>query len=61
MMELEAPAAAAAAAAGLILDISKLIVRRATPEELAAHEKYLDLLEKDARGPSLWRRLESGS
>jgi DNA polymerase III subunit epsilon len=61
MMELEAPAAAAAAAAGLILDISKLIVQRATPEELAAHEKYLDVLEKDARGPSLWRRLESGS
>jgi DNA polymerase-3 subunit epsilon len=61
MMELEAPAAAAAAAAGLILDISKLIVQRATSEELATHEKYLDIMEKDARGPSLWRRLESGS
>jgi DNA polymerase-3 subunit epsilon len=58
MMELEAPAAAAAAAAGLILDVSRLIVLRATPEELAAHEKYLDALEKDAKGPSVWRRAE---
>jgi DNA polymerase-3 subunit epsilon len=57
MMELEAPAAAAAAAAGLILDVSKLIVQRASAEEAALHEKYLDTLEKDAKGPSLWRRL----
>ena len=57
MMELEAPAAAAAAAAGLILDVSKLIVQRATAEELAAHEQYLDALEKQAKAPSLWRRL----
>jgi len=56
-MELEAPAAAAAAAAGLILDISRLIVQRASPEELASHESYLDALEKDAKGPSVWRRL----
>jgi DNA polymerase III subunit epsilon len=35
MMDLEAPAAAAAAAAGLILDVSKLIVQRASAEELA--------------------------
>jgi DNA polymerase-3 subunit epsilon len=59
MMELEAPAAAAAAAAGLILDVSKLIVQRASPEELALHEQYLDAMEKDAKGPSLWRRLAS--
>ena len=57
MMELEAPAAAAAAAAGLILDVSKLIVQRATSEELASHEKYLDALEKDAKRPSVWRKL----
>ena len=56
MMELEAPAAAAAAAAGIILDVSKLIVQRASPEELAAHEQYLDAMEKDAKGPSVWRR-----
>jgi len=59
MMELEAPAAAAAAAAGIILDVSKLIVQRASAEELAAHEQYLDAMEKDARGASLWRRLAS--
>jgi DNA polymerase-3 subunit epsilon len=57
MMELEAPAAAAAAAAGLILDVSRLIVQRASAEEAALHESYLDALEKDAKGPSLWRRL----
>jgi DNA polymerase III subunit epsilon len=61
MMELEAPAAAAAAAAGLILDVSKLIVRRASAEELAAHEKYLDALEKEAKRPTVWRSLESAS
>jgi DNA polymerase-3 subunit epsilon len=57
MMELEAPAAAAAAAASLILDVSRLIVQRASAEEAALHERYLDALEKDAKGPSLWRRL----
>ena len=56
MMELEAPAAAAAAAAGIILDVSKLIVQRASPDELAAHEQDLDAMEKDAKGPSVWRR-----
>jgi DNA polymerase-3 subunit epsilon len=57
MLELEAPAAAAAAAASLILDVSRLIVQRASAEEAALHERYLDALEKDAKGPSLWRRL----
>jgi DNA polymerase-3 subunit epsilon len=61
MMELEAPAAAAAAAAGLILDVSKLIVQRATAEEAAAHEQYLDALEKQAKGPSIWRKLLAAS
>jgi DNA polymerase-3 subunit epsilon len=59
MMELDAPSAAAAGAAGLILDVSKLIVQRASLEELAAHEQYLDAMEKEAKGPSLWRRLAS--
>ncbi len=61
MMELETPAAAAAAAAGLILDVSKLVVQRASPEELAAHEQYLDALEKDAKKPSVWRLAQSVS
>ena len=59
MMELDATSAAAVGAAGIILDVSKLIVQRASPEELAAHEQYLDAMEKDAKGPSLWRRLAS--
>jgi DNA polymerase-3 subunit epsilon len=57
MMELEAPAAAAAAAAGLILDVSKLIVQRPSAEELASHELYLDTMEKETKGISLWRRI----
>jgi DNA polymerase III subunit epsilon len=57
MMELETPAAAAAAGAALILDVSKLIVQHASPEELTAHEQYLDAMEKDAKGPALWRKL----
>jgi hypothetical protein len=39
--------------------VSKLMVQRASPEELAAHEQYLDGVEKDARGVSVWRRLQS--
>jgi DNA polymerase-3 subunit epsilon len=57
VMELEAPAAVAAAAEGLRLDVSSLLVLRAAPEEAALHEQYLDAMEKEARGPSLWRRI----
>jgi DNA polymerase-3 subunit epsilon len=57
VMELEAPAAVLAAAEALRIDVSSLIVVPALAEELALHERYLDGMEKDARGPSLWRRL----
>jgi len=57
VMELETPAAAAASAAGLILEVSKLIVQRATAEEAALHEKYLDGMAKEAKGAILWRRI----
>ena len=57
VMELETPAAAAAALAALQVDVSSLIVQRASAEELALHERYLDGLEKDAKVASLWRRL----
>jgi len=60
VMELEAPAAAAAAAEALRVDASSLIVLRALPDEVALHEKYLEAMEKDAKGPSLWRRLLGG-
>jgi len=57
VMELETPAQAAAAAALLQIDLSNLIVLPALPEEVALHEQYLDAMEKDAKGPSLWRQL----
>ena len=55
VMELEAPAAAGLASAGV--DLSLLIVVRASPEEAAAHERYLDALEKETKSAALWRRL----
>ena len=55
VMELETPAAAAITAAGI--DLSLLIVVRASDEEAAAHERYLDALEKETRAAPLWRRL----
>ena len=56
-MELETPAQAAATAAILQADVANLIVLPALPEELALHEQYLDAMEKEAKAPSLWRRL----
>jgi DNA polymerase-3 subunit epsilon len=55
VMELETPAAVAIAAAGI--DVSLLIVVRASAEEAAAHERYLDSLEKETKSAALWRRL----
>jgi DNA polymerase-3 subunit epsilon len=57
VMDLEAPAASAAASAALALDVASLVVLRAAPEEAALHEKYLDAMEKEAKKPSLWRRI----
>jgi hypothetical protein len=37
--------------------VSLLIVLRASPEEEAAHEKYLDAMEREAKTGALWRRL----
>jgi DNA polymerase III subunit epsilon len=55
VMELEAPAAAVSAA--LRIDVSNLIVLRALPEELVAHEQLLDGIDRDANAGSLWRKL----
>jgi DNA polymerase-3 subunit epsilon len=57
VMELESPAAAAAALAAMQVDASSLIVQAASPEELVLHERYLDAMEKEAKGPALWRKL----
>jgi DNA polymerase-3 subunit epsilon len=58
MMALEETPASAAAAIGGI-DASRLVVLRASDEELAAHEAYLDGLDKEAKGGSVWRRPDS--
>jgi DNA polymerase-3 subunit epsilon len=57
MMELETPAAAAAAFAALQIDVSSLMVVPALPEELALHEQYLDVMDKEAKAGSVWRRI----
>jgi len=57
VMELETVEQAAAAAANMQVDIANLIVLPALPEEVALHEEYLDAMEKEAKGPSLWRKL----
>jgi DNA polymerase-3 subunit epsilon len=49
-------AAAAGAGGGVRLDVSKLRVLRAAPDEAAAHEKYLDRMEKEAKKGIVWRR-----
>ena len=56
VMELETPAAAAAALAALQVDVSNLIVLPALPDEVLLHEKYLDAMEKEAKGGVVWRR-----
>lgn len=57
VMDLDQPSAAQTAAA--LVDAKKLSVLRATEEEIRAHEKLLDGIDKQAKekGGSLWRRL----
>jgi DNA polymerase-3 subunit epsilon len=57
VMDLDQPSAAQTAAA--LVDAKKLTVLRATGEEIKAHEKILDAIDKAAKekGGSLWRRL----
>jgi DNA polymerase-3 subunit epsilon len=56
VIEMDSPTEAAQAAAQV--DVSRLVVLRASPEELAAHEAYLDELDRAAAkaGGSVWRR-----
>jgi len=57
VMDLAQPSAAQTAAA--LVDAKKLTVLRATTDELKAHEKILDDIDRAAkeRGGSLWRKL----
>jgi DNA polymerase III subunit epsilon len=57
VMELDTPAAAAAAAALMPMDLAKLIVLPALPEEVALHEQYLEAMEKESKKPAVWRQL----
>jgi len=59
VIELDTPAEAAAAVARV--DTTKLKVVKASQEEEAAHQAYLDVLDKAAKeaGGSLWRKLET--
>jgi DNA polymerase III subunit epsilon len=43
------------------VDAARLIVLRATAEELAAHESVLDRIEKEARRASVWRGASAAS
>jgi hypothetical protein len=45
-----------AVAAAARVDAAKLVVLRASAEELAAHEMYLDRLDREAAAGSVWRR-----
>ena len=54
VIELESRESVAAGASKI--DASKLIVLKASEEELAAHEKILDRVDKQAKGGSVWRR-----
>ena len=55
VIEVGGPAATAAAAVATI-DASRLVVLRATEDELAAHEKVLDRIDKASGGKTVWRR-----
>jgi DNA polymerase-3 subunit epsilon len=56
-LDMALPVSALLRPAALIGDLRPLIVRLASAEETAAHETYLDEMEKALKGPSLWRQL----
>ena len=57
-MDVEAPVTASVAAVEIVHDKLDLVVVKATKEELAAHAKQLDDIDKASGGASLWRKLE---
>jgi DNA polymerase-3 subunit epsilon len=57
LMELEA-AAPLDAEMALALREVKLIVMKATAEELEAHEQQLETIERESKGKCIWKRLE---
>jgi DNA polymerase-3 subunit epsilon len=57
VMEAE-PVASTAAAVEIVHEKLDLVVVKATKEELAAHAKLLDGIDKASSGASIWRKLE---
>jgi DNA polymerase III subunit epsilon len=58
VMEVEAPVQASVTTVEIVMEKLDLVVVRATKEELAAHAKQLDDIDKASGGMSLWRKLE---
>jgi DNA polymerase III subunit epsilon len=58
VMEVEAPVQASVTTVEIVLEKLDLVVLKATKEELAAHAKQLDDIDKASGGMSLWRKLE---
>lgn len=61
IIALEEPAPRFEAGSDPLAERPPLKVLRATEAELAEHERILDLIEKAAKGPSLWRTLEAAA
>lgn len=60
LMDLDGAAAASASSAGLpAFDASVLKVLRASPDETAAHDEYLDALDQASEGSSVWRQYQN--
>ncbi len=58
VMEVETAAPAGAATVEIVHEKLDLVVVKATKEELAAHAKLLDGIDKASGGASIWRKLE---
>ncbi len=55
LIEVEAPRQTAAEEAAGALERGPLVVLQPSPEELVAHEKLLDAIDKESKGRCLWR------
>ena len=59
VMEVEAPVAVSVTTVEINIEKLDLVVLKATKEELVAHAKQLDDIDKASGGMSLWRKLEN--
>jgi DNA polymerase-3 subunit epsilon len=56
-LEVEEPAAQGADAGAANMALAEVLVLRARKDELQAHEKVMDGLDKEVRGSCIWRSL----